>query len=74
MDLYKKHYEKAIEILDMLNELLSDISWDESENDTYDEVVSGKLNCLYYAIEDAEATLSDALYDTELQEFYEEVK
>lgn len=74
MDLYKKHYEKAIEILDMLNELLNDISCDECEYDTYDEVVTGKLNCLYYAIEDTEATLSDALYDSQLEELYEEAK
>lgn len=72
MSQYRKHYERAMEILNMLNILMSEIEDDEIETNTYNQTLSSKLSILYYAIEDTEATLSESLYDTVLQIFYKE--
>ena len=71
MHTFRKHYEQAIKILDMLNELLDDISWSQDEENLDDEEYS-ILNDLYYLIEDTEATLSDGLYDSNIEITYKE--
>lgn len=76
-NLYKKHYVKAVEILDSINELMSDIDWDvmESlEDGRYDEKYHDLLDMLYHALEDTESELSDNLYDTDLQTAYDEIE
>ena len=71
MHTFRKHYEQAIKILDMLNELLDDISWSQDEENLDDEEYS-ILNDLYYLIEDTEATLSDGLYGSNIEITYKE--
>lgn len=71
MQTFRKHYEQAIKILDMLNELMSDISWSEDEEELDNNELS-LLYDLYYLIEDVEATISDGIYDSVMEITYKE--
>lgn len=71
MENFKKHYSKAMSILDDINELISDIDWNIGEDTEMTERESALLQALLYKMEDCEAQLSDSLYD-EMYEVYNE--
>lgn len=74
MENFKKHYSKAMSILDEINELISDIDWDIGENTEMTVRESALLQALYYKMEDCEAQLSDSLYDEMYEVYNEEIE
>lgn len=68
---FRNFYTRAMEILDMLNELYNDIEWHlcEEQSESLDEY--NACQQLQWAVEDTEAELSDNLYDSPLERAYE---
>ena len=67
---FREFYERAMRILDALNELYNDIEWHlcEEQSESLDEY--NACQQLQWDIEDTESELSHSLYDTWIEEIY----